>query len=167
MIIKGIIVGSKQRSSKAAKQQSTKQQKNRKTTKFDPEWGRGQPKSTKNRAKIETNALNHPKWLPDGSQDPKSQCPPTILSNFWVPLGALKSTKNQLFAKKGAPRKALLLIFVANVVFRDFLVDFLSIFHEKSMKKSTCFFTTARVVFELATLTKHYILRYESYFLFF
>ena len=32
------------------------------------------------------------------------------------------------------------------------------------MKKHTFFFTTARVFFKLATLTKHYILRYESYF---
>ena len=137
MFVKVMIVGSKQRSSKEAKQQSKNQPKKttKKTTKFDPEWGRGYPKSTKNRAKIETNALNHPKWLPDGSQDPKSQCPPTILSNFWVPLGALKSTKHQLFAKKDAPRKTLLLIFVAHVVFLDFLVDFCSIFHEKSMKK--------------------------------
>ena len=56
----------------AAKQQSSKAKNNqkttKKTTKFDPEWGRGYPKSTQNRAKIETNALNHPKWPPDGSQ---------------------------------------------------------------------------------------------------
>ena len=81
-----------------------------------------------------------------------------------MPSGTPKSTKNRLFATTGAPRNAFLSICVANVFFLDFLVDFWSIFQGKSMKKQTCFFTTARVFFKLATLTKHCILRYESYF---
>ena len=75
-----------------------------------------------------------------------------------------KSEKNRVKMQTGAPRNAFLSICVANVFFLNFLVDCWSIFQGKSMKKQTCFFTTARVVFKLATPTKHCILRYESYF---
>ena len=75
-----------------------------------------------------------------------------------------KSEKNRVKMQTGAPRNAFLSICVANAFFLDFLVDFWSIFQGKSMKKQTCFFTTARVFFKLATPTKHCILRYESYF---
>ena len=129
-----------------------------------PRWSKMEPERLKDGIKIEKRALNRPKWLPDGSQDPFRQEVPPTFTNVWVPSGTPKSTKNQHFAAKGAPRNAFLSIFVANAVFLDFLVNFWSIFHENSMEKETCFFTTAHVFFKLATPTKHCILRYESYF---
>ena len=45
-----------------------------------------------------------------------------------------------------------------------FSIDFSRNFDEKLMKKTICFFTSALVAFNMATLTKHRILRYESYF---
>ena len=68
----------------------------------------GYPKSTKNRPKMGRNTPNHPKWLPDGSQDPLDQCPSPIFGSFGVSSGTPKSTKNQFLAKKGAPRNAFL-----------------------------------------------------------
>ena len=68
----------------------------------------GYPKSTKNRPKIGRNAPNHPKWLPDGSQDPLDQCPSLIFTNFWISSGTPKSIKNPFLAKKGAPGNAFL-----------------------------------------------------------
>ena len=44
-----------------------------------------------------------------------------------------KITENRLSAKKGAPRRAFLLIFGASAVFLDFSFDFGSIFDENSM----------------------------------
>ena len=45
--------------------------------KIAPEWSQGGPKMEaefiKDCVKIEKNALNHPKWLPDGSEDPFTQ----------------------------------------------------------------------------------------------
>ena len=71
-------------------------------------------------------------------------------------------------AQEGAPRNAVLSIFVANVVFLDCLMDFWWIFDEKSMKQQTCFFSQPRVLFSnWRPPTKHYILRYESYFFIF
>ena len=62
-----------------------------------------EPECTKSGAKIEKNALNRPKRLPDGSQDPFTQKVSQIFSNFWVPSGIPKSTKNRSLAPKGAP----------------------------------------------------------------
>ena len=69
---------------------------------------------------------------------------------------------------------------VPNVLFRRFLciklvltllarfsVDFSRKIDEKSMEKMMCFFTSSLVFFNMATLTKHYILQYESYFFIF
>ena len=75
--------------------------------------------------------------------------------------------ETHIFAKNGAPRNGCLLFFLANIDFLDFLVEYLLIFNEKSNEKQTVFSTTARVFFKLATLTKHRILRYESYTFFF
>ena len=58
-----------------------------------------------------------------------------FLPIFWVPSGTPKSTKNLIFAKKGAPRNAVLSGYVANAVFLDFVVDFWSIFDDTSMQK--------------------------------
>ena len=135
-------------------------------------------KSSQNRPwGVPGGSLGVPRDLPEASREPSGwfmrrgenlrkiwSVPDTSRSPFWSPAGTPKSTKNWLVAQKGAPGNAFLSIFVANVVFLGFLVDFWSIFHEKSMKKQTCFFTTARVFFKLATPTKHCILRYESYF---
>ena len=41
-----------------------------------------------------TNAPNHPKWLPDGSQDHFRQKVSPIFTNFWVPSGTPKGQKN-------------------------------------------------------------------------
>ena len=132
--------------------------------KLEPGWPKMEPEFTKNGGKIEKNALNRPKWLPDSSQDPFPQWWSPLWEDFWVPWGSPKSSKNRLFQKTDGPRNAFLSIFVANAGFLDFLVDFWSIYHWKSMKKQMCFVATARVFFKLATPTKHRILRYESYF---
>ena len=44
--------------------------------KIEPGGPKMEPECTKSGAKIEKNALNRPKWLPDGSQDPFTQNPP-------------------------------------------------------------------------------------------
>ena len=135
-------------------------------------------KSTKNRARgtqngarmhqkwsqNQKNALNRPKWLPDGSQDPFTRNEPQISSNFWVPPGSPKINKNRHFPKKAVPGSAFSSIFAANVVFLDFSIDFQSILDEKSMKKNLFFSSPPRSFSNMATLTKHCILRYESYF---
>ena len=113
------------------------------------------------------NAQNHPKWLPDGSQDPLDQCPSFIFTNFWVSSGTPKSTKNPFLAKKGAPGNAFLPVLVANAAFLDFLADFCR-FLVKSRCKNRCMFLHLLVFFfKLATLTKHCILRCETYFFIF
>ena len=38
--------------------------------KIEPGGPKREPGCTKSAAKIEKNTLNHPKWLPDGFQDP-------------------------------------------------------------------------------------------------
>ena len=72
--------------------------------------------------------------------------------------------KNRFFPQKAVPGSAFLSIFAANVVFLDFLMDFWSILDEKSMKKNLFFSSPPRSFFNMATLTKHYVLRCESYF---
>ena len=46
-----------------------------------------EPGCAKSGAKIEKNASNRPKWLPDGSQDPLTKFKYTILVDFWIPQG--------------------------------------------------------------------------------
>ena len=45
-----------------------------------------------------------------------------------------------------------------------FSINFSRKIYEKSMKKTMCFFALSLVFFNMATLTKHCSLRYESYF---
>ena len=71
-------------------------------------------------------------------------------SNLEVPAGTLKSTKNRSLANRGVPGSDVLLVFVANVVFRDFGVDCSSIFDETLMKKSTQIFKAACAFFNMA-----------------
>ena len=106
----------------------------------------GYPKSTTNRPKMGRNTPNHPKWLPDGSQDPLDQCPSLIFTNFWVSSGTPKSTKNPFLAKKGAPGNAFLPVLVANAAFLDFLADFCR-FLVKSRCKNRCMFLHLLVFF--------------------
>ena len=93
-------------------------------TKMDPGF-------TKSGAKIEKSALNRPKWLLDGSQDPYRQEVSPTSTNFWVPSGTLKSTKNRSLALKGAPGIGFLSIFFAESVFITFQHDFSSIIDYK------------------------------------
>ena len=90
-----------------------------------------------------------------------------LLGSKWRPAGTLKSPENQFFAKKGAPRRACLLIFAASAVFLDFPLDFGSILSEKSMFFRTRFPHAARVFFEMATLTIVWFLQYEKHFFIF
>ena len=90
-----------------------------------------------------------------------------LLGSKWRPAGALKSPENRFFAKKGAPRRACLLIFAARAVFLDFPLDCGSILSEKSMFFRTRFPHAARAFFEMATLTIVWFLQYESHFFIF
>ena len=108
--------------------------------------------------------------LPSAARDFMPQkCPASsaflpLLGSKWRPAGALKSPENQFFAKKGAPRRARLLIFAARAVSLDFPFDFGSILSEKSMFFRTQFPHAARAFFEMATLTIVWFLQYESHF---
>ena len=93
-----------------------------------------------------------------------------ILATFgpkMAPGRSPKITENRLFAKKGAPRKAFLLIFAACAVFLDFSFDSGSILSEKSRFFRTRFPHGACVFFEMATLTIVWFLQYETYFFIF
>ena len=90
-----------------------------------------EPELTKSGAKIEKSALNRPKWLPDGSQDPFWQEVSSTFTNFWVPFGTPKSTKNRSLALKGVPGRGFLSIFLAEIVFLTFQHDFSLIIDEK------------------------------------
>ena len=105
-------------------------------------------KSSQNRPwGVPGGSLGVPRDLPEASREPSGwfmrrgenlrkiwSVPGTSRSPFWSPAGTPKSTKNWLVAQKGAPGNAFLSIFVANVVFLDFLVDFWLILHETIMK---------------------------------
>ena len=59
---------------------------------------------------------------------------------------------------------AFLSIFAANVVLLDFFVDCEWILVENAMENLMFFPGRSRIFSNMATLTKHCILRYESYF---
>ena len=73
-----------------------------------------EPGCIKSGAKIEKNALNRPKWLPDGSQDPFTGNDSQIFRKFWVPPGIPKITKNRFFPQKAVLGSAFSSIFAAN-----------------------------------------------------
>ena len=80
------------------------------------------------------------------------------------------SLKIELLLKKVGPTVIFLSIFVRKYSFHDFLrffIDFPPENTEKSVKKAMYIFTAAVVFFNMATLTKHRILRYESFFFIF
>ena len=113
-----------------------KQTKNyKKRLKIEPGGPKMEPECTKSGAKIEKNALNRPKWLPDGSQDPFTQKTRRFLAIFGSPLGAQKSLKIDFFLKKPSQGALFSSIFASNGVFLDFSIDFYLILEEKSMEK--------------------------------
>ena len=75
-----------------------------------------EPGCTKRGAKIEKNALNHPKWLPDGSKDPFTQMALRFFGNVWVPPGAQK-TQNIVFFLKKSSQGALFYRFLLRMPF--------------------------------------------------
>ena len=79
-----------------------------------------EPELTNSEAKVEKSALNRPKWLPDGSQDPFCQEVVPTFTQFWLPSGTPKSTKNRSLAPKGAPGSDFLPICLAKSVFLTF-----------------------------------------------
>ena len=95
----------------------------------------------------------------------------TFLGRPGTPLGTLgepkKSLKIDFLLKNGVPnvffRRSLCIRLVFTLLAR-FSVDFSRKIDEKSMKKTMRFFASSLVFFNMATLTKHYILQYESYF---
>ena len=58
---------------KQAKMKRWHQKHGQKTMQIRQKMAPEEPGCTKSAAKIEKNALNRPKWLPDGSQDPLTQ----------------------------------------------------------------------------------------------
>jgi len=97
------------------------------------------------------------------------------MQGFWdVPGGPRgprefpKIDKNRFFPKKKAFRAWIFADVCTQYRFSSFLRDFSSIFHGKndgqSMQKTMHLFSASLVFLSMATLTKHCILRYESYF---
>ena len=89
-------------------------------------------------------------------------------------LGTLGEPKNSLkidfLLKNGVPNvlfRRFLCTKLVSTLFARFFVDFSRKIDEKSMKKTMRFFASSLVFFNMATLTKHYILQYESYFFIF
>ena len=132
---------------------------------MEPGGPKMKPGCSTNRAKMEKNALNHQKWLPDSSQDPLTQKGSYIFSNFWVPPGTPKTTKNRCFPKKAILRNPFLSIFAAKVVCLNFLNDFGSILDENAMQDLIVFPGRSRIFFNMATLTKHCILQAKPHLL--
>ena len=89
-------------------------------------------------------------------------------------LGTPGEPKNSLkidfLLKNGVPNvlfRRFLCTKLVSALFARFSVDFSRKIDEKSMKKTMRFFASSLVFFNMATLTKHCILQYESYFFIF
>ena len=87
------------------------------------------------------------------------------------PPGTQRNPKNRpkidFLLKKGVPNVYFCRFLRARPFFRHFariFIDFSRKIDEKSMKKTMRFFTASLVFLNMATLTKHRVLRYESYF---
>ena len=98
----------------------------------------------------------------------------TFLGRPGMPLGTLgepeNSQKIDFLLKNGVPNvlfRRFLCTKLVSTLFARFFVDFSRKIDEKSMKKTMRFFASSLVFFNMATLTKHYILQYESYFFIF
>ena len=90
-----------------------------------------EPEPTKNEAKIETNALKRPTWLPDGSPDHFRQEVSSILTIFGVSSRTPKSTKNCIFVKQGPPQEGFFVDFRGCFGFPHFYGHFWSVFYRK------------------------------------
>ena len=101
---------------------------------------------------------------------PKTPLPGTtrrFLAIFGYPLGSQKSTKIDIFPKKpsqGARFHRFLLRMSFSSIFR---LIFSRFWMKNQWKKNLFFSSPPRIFSNMATLTKHCILRYESYFFFF
>ena len=87
--------------------------------------------------------------------------------HFWVPLAAPKSTKNRFFAKNGIPNANFYRFLYGKPFFvfcTRFFFDFSRKIDEHSTKKTVYFCHSIVVFFNMPTLTKPCILRYESNF---
>ena len=126
---------------------------------MEPGRPKMEPELTKNGAKIEKNALNRPKWLPDGSQDYFLQKLPPTFTNFWVPSGTQKSTQNACFLENWGTEATLSSIFPRFLRLHTFLVDFWSFFMKKINVFSMLFPIASCFFCNLATLTKHCVLQ--------
>ena len=89
-------------------------------------------------------------------------------------LGTLGEPKNSLkidfLLKNGVPNvlfRRFLCTKLVSMLLARFSVDFSRKIDEKSMKKTMRFFTSSLVFFNMATLTTHCIVQYESYFFMF
>ena len=87
------------------------------------------------------------------------------------PPGTQRNPKNRpkidFLLKKGVPSVDFCRFLCARPIctrFARFFIDFSRKIDEKSMKKTMHFFAASLVFSNMATLTKHCILRYESYF---
>ena len=123
-----------------------------------------EPEFTKNGCKVDNNALKRPKWLPDSSQDHFGPMMVTSLGGFLGPLGVPKINQKSTFSENGWSKERFFIDFCGKCWFSRFVGGFLVGLPLNIDEKQTCFVTTARVFFKLATPTKHCILRYESYF---
>ena len=87
-----------------------------------------------------------------------------FLAIFGSPLGAQKSPKIDFFLKKPS-QGALFHRFLLRMSFSSIFRLIFSRFWMKNQWKNICFFSSPpRIFSNMATLTKHCILRYESYF---
>ena len=123
-----------------------------------------EPEFIKSEAKIEKSALNRPKWLPDGSQDHFCQEVPPTFTNFWVPSGTQKSTKNRPSDSQNGQFTFFHRFLWCSCFGPIFSPDMGWIFHEKSTFFSSHFSKASLVFFNLATLTKHCYLRIQINF---
>ena len=93
--------------------------------------------------------------------------PGTALATLGEPKN---SPRIDFLLKNGVPNvlfRRFLCTKLVSALFARFSVDFSRKIDEKSMKKTMRFFTSSLVFFNMATLTKHCILQYESYFFIF
>ena len=128
------------------------------------------PEDSQNGSSSERNAFEATKWHQMAPGSGFCRCPPSLFELSGDPEGLRKSIKNRLFAKKCVPDVVFLTFFVQKSVlpvFSGFCIDFSRKIHENVMNTSRYIFTPSLVFLKMATLTKHGILRYESYFFIF
>ena len=93
--------------------------------KLEPGWPKMEPEFTKNGGKIEKNALNRPKWLPDSSQDHFGSMMVTSLGGFLGPLGVPKIDQKSTFWENGCSKERFFIDFCGKCRFSRFFGGFL------------------------------------------